>query len=345
MVTSPATLRQRMTSNAAQMTIDHTDSTPTRTNRSLLVVPACRPELFAKAALSAADAILLDLEDSVADGDKVTARANVVDAISTIDWGHKSLSLRINGLDTPFMYRDLVDVLEQSTDRLDMMMIPKVSVSADIYAVDKIVSQIELAKHRRTKLRIEAQIESAEGLTNVEAIAAASPRLASLHFGAGDFAASIGIRSETIGGPVPTYGVISGGSGNLGRTFSQGDIWHYAMSRLVVAARANGLRAVDGPYASISDQDGLLALSQSAAAQGFDGKWAIHPSQIDPVNRAFSPSDAEIAHARRVVDALANAGDSHRGAIALDGRMLDMASVRRAQTVLAIVDSSTNIGH
>ena len=322
----------------SDLTSDCATASSAKPARSLLVVPACRPELFAKAALSAADAILIDLEDSVAPADKAAARNHALDAIADVDWGAKTLSLRINGLDTPYMYRDLVDILEKPVDRLDLVMIPKAGRSADICVVDTIVGQIELATGRKTRIGLEAQIETAGGLAAVDSIAAASPRLRSLHFGSGDFAASMHIRTPTIGAPVPAYGVLADPVAEGARPFHAGDVWHYATSRIVVAARSHNLLALDGPFADFGDQDGFMAQARRGVAQGFDGKWAIHPSQIEPANRAFSPSGPEIAQARRIVDAMRAAGDDNRGAVTLDGRMVDMASVRQAETLLAIAE-------
>lgn len=309
--------------------------TPPRLNRSQLTVPASRPELFAKAARSDADVVMLDLEDSVPLDEKVAARGRVVAAIDGVDWGDKVLSLRVNGLDTALTYRDLIDVLEACGPRLDLVMLPKVERVADVHAVDSLIGQIEQAKGRARRLGLELLIESAIGLANVDAIAAACGRTEALHFGPGDFAASMQIGITSIGAPHPDYGVLAAPEGGGRRDFYPGDVWHYATSRLVVAARANGLRVIDGPYADFGDPEGLAAAARRAAAQGFDGKWTIHPSQIGPVNTAFTPRNEDLDRAHRIVDAMTQAERSGRAAVALDGRMVDIASVRQAEALLA----------
>jgi len=307
---------------------------PPRLNRSELAVPASRPELFAKAAKSAADVVFLDLEDSVAPDDKETARATVVAAIEDVDWGAKTLSVRINGLDTPYMYRDVVDIIEQTGERLDLIMIPKVGTAADIYAVDMLVTQVEMAKGRKKRLGFEMIIESALGMTNVEAIAAASPRNEAFHFGVADYAASVRARTTGIGVPSPEYGVLSEPDGGE-RAFHRGDMWHYALSRMVVAARAHGLRPLDGPFGDFSDAAGFTAQARRSAALGCEGKWAIHPSQIAHANAVFTPDEAEVAQARRIIAAMEEGFRAGRGAVSLDGRMIDIASIKQAEALVA----------
>jgi len=308
---------------------------PARLQRSHLSVPAGETRFFEKAAGGAADIVMLDLEDSVAPDRKDAARKNAIAALHDVNWRGKTLSLRVNGLDTAWTYRDVVDVVEQAGDRLDLLMIPKVGVAADVYALDMLVTQIERAKGRRKRLGFELQIESALGLENVAAIAAASPRNEALHFGSGDFGASIEARVTNIGGAVPEYAMRTD-KGEM----HWGDPWHYALSRIVVAARANGLRPIDGPFADFHDPDGFRAAASRVAAMGIEGKWAIHPSQIALANEVFTPQAAEIDRAHRIVAALDEAQRQGRGAVTLDGRMIDAASIRQAQAVLKKAEAS-----
>jgi len=312
-----------------------------RLNRSELAVPGSNPKLFEKAAASAVDVVFLDLEDAVAPDEKEAARKNVIQAINGIDWGAKSLSVRINSLDTHYMYRDVVDVLEQTGERLDLIMIPKVGTPSDVYAVDMLVSQIETAKRRKKRIGFELIIETALGMQNVETIAAASPRLESLHFGVADYAASTRARTTNIGGPNPDYAVLTDKDAGGRRERHWGDMWHYAIARLVVAARANGLRPLDGPFGDFSDADGFRAQARRAAVLGCEGKWAIHPSQIALANEEFSPSEAELGKARRIIDAMAEAQREGKGAVSLDGRLIDIASIRQAQV---LVEKAKQIG-
>lgn len=302
-----------------------------RLNRSELAVPGSSPQMFEKAAASAADVVFLDLEDAVAPDQKAQARRNVVHALNEVDWGTKTLSVRINGLDTPYMYRDVVDVLEQGGDRLDLLMIPKVGTAADVYALDMLVTQIEQATGRKRRIGFELLIETALGMANVEAIAKASRRNESLHFGCADYAASTGARTTMIGGPNPAYGVLTGGAGDEHRDYHWGDMWHYATARLVVAARAAGLRPIDGPFGDFSDPEGYKAQANRAAALGCEGKWAIHPKQIPLANEVMGPSAADVEKARRILDAMAEATQAGRGAVSLDGRLIDIASIKQAE--------------
>ncbi|HSK41311.1 MAG TPA: CoA ester lyase [Arenibaculum sp.] len=321
------------------MSFTTVEQTPVRLNRSELAVPGSNPALFEKAAGSDADVVLLDLEDSVAPDDKERARRNVIEAVNDVAWGRKALSVRINGLDTHYMYRDVVDLLERAGDRLDLIMIPKVGTAADVYAVDMLVSQVEAAMGRGKRVGFELLIETALGMANVDGIARASKRNESLHFGAADYAASTQARTTGIGGPNPRYGVLTDPRGDgphdVRRDFHWGDMWHYATARIVVAARAAGLRPLDGPFGDFSDPDGYRAQADRAAALGCEGKWAIHPSQIAPANELFSPSQAEVTKARRILEAMARARDEGRGAVALDGRMIDVASIRQAEVLVS----------
>ncbi len=310
------------------------EATP-RVNRSELAVPGSSPRMFEKAAKSAADVVFLDLEDAVAPDMKEEARRNVIEAINDIDWGNKTLSVRINGLDTPYMYRDVVDLLERCSERLDLIMIPKVGTAADVYTVDCLVTQIETAKGRKKRVGFELIIETALGMQNVHEIAAASPRNESLHFGVADYAASVRARTVKIGGVHPDYGVLTDPDERGERAFFWGDPWHYAIARMVVAARANGLRPVDGPFGDIQDPDGYRAAARRAAVLGCEGKWAIHPSQIPLANEVFSPSPQEVERARRILEAMEQAKREGKGAVSLDGRLIDIASIRQAQALVA----------
>ncbi|WP_137391796.1 HpcH/HpaI aldolase/citrate lyase family protein [Rhodoligotrophos defluvii] len=305
-----------------------------RLNRSELAVPGSQTKLFEKAAKSAADVIFLDLEDAVAPDDKEQARKNVIQAINDIDWGNKTLSVRINGLDTHYMYRDVVDVLEQAGERLDLIMIPKVGTASDVYAVDMLATQIEAAKGRRKRIGFELIIETALGMQNINAIAGASKRNQSLHFGVADYAASTKAKTTNIGGANPDYAVLADKQGEAPRDIYWGDMWHYAIARMVVAARANGLRPIDGPFGDFSDPDGYRAAAKRAAALGCEGKWAIHPSQIALANEVMSPSEAEITQARRILQAMDEAAKAGRGAVSLDGKLIDYASIRQAQVLV-----------
>ncbi len=310
------------------------EQAPARLNRSELAVPGSQPQLFEKAAKSAADVVFLDLEDAVAPDDKPQARKNVIQAINDIDWGAKTLSVRINGLDTHFMYRDVVDVIEQTGERLDLIMIPKVGTAADVYAVDMLVTQCEAAKGKKKRIGFEMIIETALGMQNVHEIAAASRRNESLHFGVADYAASTKARTTNIGGVNPDYSVLTDKDSGGNRDTHWGDMWHYAIARMVVAARANGLRPVDGPFGDFSDAEGYRAQARRAAVLGCEGKWAIHPSQIDLANELFSPSEAEVKKAKRILEAMAQAQREGKGAVALDGRLIDIASIRQAEVLV-----------
>jgi citrate lyase beta subunit len=301
-----------------------------RLQRSELAVPGSAPNFMEKAADGPADYVFLDLEDAVAPPDKEQARKNVITALNEIDWAAKgkTVSVRINGLDTHYMYRDLVDVMEQAGDRLHTILVPKVGVPADLYCVETIIDQIEQAKGYTNHIGIEALIETALGMGNVEAIAASGgqpgARLEALHFGVADYAASNRARTVSIGGLNPNY---------------PGDQWHFAISRMVVACRAYGLRPIDGPFGDYSDADGFRDGARRAAALGCEGKWAIHPSQIELANEVFSPPDEEVTKARRIIEALREAEAQGKGAASLEGKMIDAASERMAQTVIAMDDA------
>ena len=307
---------------------------PARLNRSELAVPGSQPQLFPKAAKSAADVIFLDLEDAVAPDDKEQARKNIIAAIGDIDWGTKTLSVRINGLDTYYMYRDVVDVLERASDRLDVIMIPKVGTAQDVYALDMLCTQIEAAKGRKKRVGFELIIETALGMQNIHEIAAASKRNESLHFGVADYAASTKARTTGIGGANADYAVLTETLDDGSRAVHWGDMWHYAISRMVVAARANGLRPVDGPFGNFSDPEAYKAAARRAAVLGCEGKWAIHPSQISLANEVMSPSEKDVCQAKRILEAMAQAASEGKGAVSLDGRLIDYASIRQAEVLV-----------
>ncbi|MGB7125688.1 MAG: CoA ester lyase [Methylovirgula sp.] len=304
-----------------------------RLQRSELAVPGSNPAIFEKAAKSRADIIFLDVEDAVAPDDKEKARSNIIAGLNEVDWGTKTMMIRINGLDTHYMYRDVVDIVE-ACPRLDMILIPKVGVPADVYAIDMLVTQIETAKKRNKRIGFEVLIETALGMANVEAIAQSSKRLEAMSFGVADYAASTRARTTVIGGVNPDYGVLSDQDTQGNRTFFWADQWHAAQTRMLVACRAYGLRPIDGPFGDFSDRDGYLAAARRAAVLGYEGKWAIHPSQIELANEVFTPSDAEVTKAKRVVEAMQQAAKEGKGAVSLDGRLIDIASIRMAQALL-----------
>ena len=310
------------------------EQAPARLNRSELAVPGSQPDMFEKAAKLDVDVIFLDLEDAVAPDEKEQARKNVIEALNDINWGNKSMSVRINGLDTHYMYRDVVDVVEQAGERLDMIMMPKVGTASDVYAVDMMLTQIEDAKGYKKRIGLEHIIETALGMQNVHEIAAASKRNESLHFGVADYAASTRARTTSIGGANANYSVLTGSSEEENREVHWGDMWHYALSRMVVAARANGLRPLDGPFGDFSDPDGYRAAAHRAAVLGCEGKWAIHPSQVALANEVMSPSAADVDRAERILKAMADAEAAGKGAVSLDGRLIDYASIRQAEVMV-----------
>jgi len=309
------------------------EATP-RLNRSELAVPASEPRFFEKAAAGPADIVFLDLEDAVAPDNKEQARRNAIAALHDVSWKGKAISVRVNGLDTKWMYRDVVDVVEQAGDKLDLIMIPKVGTAADVYALDMLVTQIERAKNFTKRIGFELIIETALGMQNIHEIAAASKRTESLHFGVADYSASIRARTTNIGGANPDYALLTDKDEAGERATHWGDPFHYGIARLAVAARANGLRPIDGPFGDFSDPDGYRAAARRAAALGVEGKWAIHPSQVALANEVFTPSEKEIARAKRIIAAVEEAKTKGQGAVALDGRLVDIASIRQAEALL-----------
>ena len=301
---------------------------PARPNRCQLFGPGSRPAIFEKMAKSDADVINLDLEDSVAPSDKDSARQNIIAAISDLDWGNKLLSVRINGLDTPYWYRDVVDLLEQAGERLDQIMIPKVGCASDVYAVDALVTAIETAKGRSKKISFEVIIESAAGIAHVEEIAASSPRLQAMSLGAADFAASMGMQTTGIGGTQENYYMLQDGAKHWS------DPWHWAQAAIVAACRTHGVLPVDGPFGDFSDDEGFRAQARRSATLGMVGKWAIHPKQVAIANEVFTPSEAAVAEAREILAAMEEAKAKGEGATVYKGRLVDIASIKQAEVVV-----------
>jgi malyl-CoA/(S)-citramalyl-CoA lyase len=308
---------------------------PARPNRCQLFGPGSRPELFEKMAKSAADVINLDLEDSVAPDDKEAARRNVVEAINGVDWGKKTLSVRINGLDTPYWVRDVVDLMEQTEGRLDLIMIPKAGNAKDVYAVDAMVSAIEAQKGRDKRLGLEVIIETAAGLAHVEEIAASSPRMQAMSIGPADYAAFMGMQTTAIGGTQANYFMLEDPRADGGeRARHYADPWHYPCVAIVAACRTHGLLPVDGPFGDFSDPEGFKAQALRSATLGMVGKWAIHPSQVAMCNEIFTPSEEAVKRARRVLEAMEEAKRKGAGAVALDGKLIDLASIRQAEVIV-----------
>jgi malyl-CoA/(S)-citramalyl-CoA lyase len=325
------------------------EPTQTRLHRSELAVPGSNVRMLEKAPSLGADIVMLDLEDAVAPDDKVQARRNVIDALRDLDWTGCSVSLRINGLDTHYAYRDLVDVVEEAGDQLDAIMLPKASCAADVHLVATLLTQIEAAVGLRRRIGISVLIETAIGMVNCEEIARACPeRMEAMVFGVADYAASIQSQTTSIGGANPRYAVLTdadddAGAGLTGagpgasavRERHWGDQWHYALSRIAVVCRAYGLRPIDGPFGDFTDRDGFLAAADRAAVLGYEGKWAIHPSQIELANEVFTPDPRLIEKTHRIIEAMREASANGRGAVSLDGRLIDAASIRMAENLLA----------
>ena len=294
-----------------------------RLQRSELAVPGSSPKMFEKALTSAADYIFLDLEDAVSPNDKISARSNVIKALNEMNWrkNGKTISVRINSLDTHYMYSDLVEIVEQAGENVDTILVPKAGTASDVYMVDCLLTQIETNKNLKNKIGIECLIETALGMSNIKEIAKSSERLEALHFGVADYAASLRARTVVIGGLNPDY---------------PGDQWHHGLSELVMTCRAYGLRAIDGPFGDFNDPDAYVAAAKRGAAIGIEGKWAIHPSQIELANNVFSPPETEVNKAKRILEELDKAAKEGKGAAQLDGRMIDAASARMAENVVNI---------
>jgi len=295
----------------------------TRLHRSELAVPGSSPEMFEKALNSQADYIFLDLEDAVSPNDKVIARKNIIQALGDLPWREKkkTISVRINSLDTHFMYRDVIDIMEKVGNKIDTILIPKAGSASDVYMVDCLLTQIETSLNYPEKVGLECLIETALGMTNIKEIATSSNRLEALHFGVADYAASLRARTVIIGGLNPDY---------------PGDQWHHGLSHLVMTCRSFGLRAIDGPFGDIKDPKAYKESAKRASVIGIEGKWAIHPSQIELANEVFSPPKKEVLKALRIIEELEKAAKEGRGAAQLDGRMIDAASARMAENIVNI---------
>jgi malyl-CoA/(S)-citramalyl-CoA lyase len=310
--------------------------TPPRLHRSELAVPGSNARMLEKAPSLGADIVMLDLEDAVAPDEKLQARLNVTDALRELDWSGCSVSLRINGLDTHWCYRDVVDVVEAAGEHLDQIMIPKVSGAGDVHFVATLLDQIEAAVGLRRRIGLSVLIETAIGMVNIDEIAAACPeRMEAMVFGVADYAASLQSHTTSIGGASPDYAILTDADAGGARDRHWGDQWHYALARIAVTCRAHGLRPIDGPFGDFNDAEGYVAAARRAAMLGYEGKWAIHPSQIPLANDVFTPDAHVIDRTRRIVAAMRDAAREGSGAVSLDGRLIDAASIRMAETLLA----------
>jgi len=292
--------------------------------RSTLSVPGHIEKMHVKASQRQVDVVMLDLEDSVPVQAKESARDQIIQSIHSLDWGETTLTFRINALDTPFGYRDLLEVVEATGPHIDAVVVPKVNHPGDIHFVSRMLDAIESAKGLSNRIHIEAIIESAEGLEQVTQIAQASDRLISLVFGIVDYSASIGARLVSISG-----------HGEKEEEIYPGHRWNFEMSRIVMAAKAHGMLAIDAPYGNFKDSKGLQRAAALACALGYDGKWAIHPDQIDIINQVFSPTKEDIDRAIKVLNAHKDAQNKGLGAVAVEGRMVDQATVRLAKQLFA----------
>jgi citrate lyase subunit beta / citryl-CoA lyase len=292
-----------------------------RIRRSELSTPGSSERMIERAAKSNADLVFLDLEDSVAPNEKVSARAKVIDALNNLDWGKKTRAVRINNVETEYAYAEVVDLAEKAGDNLDVIIIPKVKAPRDLWFVDTLLSGIEMRLKRKKRIAIEVLIEEVQALINVEEIARCTPRLEAIIFGPGDFSASQGVRFPAKG--APGY---------------PGDMWHYARNKIVVAARAAGIDAIDGPFADFQDPDGYRREATWSSILGFVGKWAIHPSQIEIANEVYSPTKEEVARARKLAEVYAKAEAEGLGAVTFEGVMIDVASVRVIRNVIERAD-------
>jgi malyl-CoA/(S)-citramalyl-CoA lyase len=310
--------------------------TKTRLHRSELAVPGSNVRMLEKAPSLGADVVMLDLEDAVAPDDKEQARINIIDALREEDWSRCSVSVRINGLDTHYCYRDVVDVVEQAGQAVDAIVIPKVSCAGDVHLVATLLTQIEDAMGFERRVGLAVLIETAIGMVNVDEIATACPeRMEAMIFGVADYAASIQSHTASIGGVDPDYSVLTDANGSPDRDRHWGDQWHYPLARIAVTCRAHGLRPIDGPFGDFIDPDGYLAAARRSAVLGYEGKWAIHPSQIELANEVYTPSPRLVERTRRIVEAMREATAQGKGAVSLDGRLIDAASIRMAENLLS----------
>ncbi len=295
-----------------------------RLRRSELSTPGSNERMMEKAAASAADLVFLDLEDAVAPAEKVGARAKIVSALRAHDWGRKTRAVRINNVETEWAFEDVIHIVEDAGDVLDIIIIPKVKRAEDVRWVDTLLRQIELKHRRERRIGLEVLIEEVEAMVNVEEIARSTPRLEALIFGPGDYSASQGVRVDAVGGISKDY---------------PGDVWHYARNKVVIAAKAAGIEAVDGPFADFKDEEGYRRECMRAAVLGFTGKWAIHPSQVGIANEVFSPTERQVERARKMIAAYEEAERQGLGAVAVDGVMVDAASARLMKNVTVKADA------
>ena len=311
-------------------------ATITRLHRSELAVPGSNIRMLEKAPDLGADVVMLDLEDAVAPADKERARTNIIDALREQDWSRCSVSLRINGLDTHYCYRDIVDVVEEAGRHIDAIVIPKASCAGDVHLVATLLTQIEDACRIGRRIGLWVLIETAMGMVKCDEIAAACPeRMEAMIFGVADYAASLQSHTTSIGGANPDYAMLTDPDALAGRERHWGDQWHYALSRIAVVCRAYGLRPIDGPFGDFTDPEGYLASARRAAVLGYEGKWAIHPSQIELANEVFTPDAHLVDKTHRIIAAMKEAAAEGKGAVSLDGRLIDAASIRMAETLLA----------
>ena len=318
------------------------NSRPARLQRSELAVPATSPRFFEKAAAGAADVIFLDLEDAVAPARKDEAREQAIAALNDIDWGTKTMAVRVNGLDTPWAHHDILEVAQRAP-RVDMILLPKAGSAFDVQFVAQLLTLVERRTGREKRTGIEVLIETARGVANVEEIAQASDRLEAMIFGVGDYTVEMRTYDEVFGTPSPRYSILTHGEAS-GRVRHWNDQWHFAMARIANACRAYGLRPIDGPFTDFRDAEGYRASTQRAAALGFEGKWAIHPSQVELANEAFSPTAAQLAWAARVTSLMEQSTRAGQGAVGADGVLVDMAHLKMADALVqrqALVDSAT----
>lgn len=313
---------------------------PPRLQRSELAVPATRERFLQKAAGSDADAVFLDLEDAVAPQKKDEARRQAIAALNALDWGRKTVAVRVNGLDTPWALSDIVDIARLAP-RLDLILLPKAGSADDVRFVDQVLTLVEREQDRGKRTGIEVLIETARGVANVEAIAQASPRLEAMIFGVGDYSVEMRTMDRVFGRPNPDYAVLTHGEAGSPRQPHWNDQWHFAMARIANACRANGLRPIDGPFTDFGDAAGYRASALRARSLGFEGKWAIHPSQIDSANEVFSPSRDELDWSARIEQLLAQAMQEGQGALGDGGVLIDMAhhklaaAIRERQSLVA----------
>ncbi len=304
---------------------------PFRLQRSELAVPATSERFFAKAAAGPADFVFLDLEDAVSPDKKDVARRNAIAALNELDWGDKTLALRVNDLGTPWAHRDIIDVVS-GAERLDLILLPKAGSAFDVQFVEQLLAGLEREHGREKQVGIEVLIETARGVAHVEEIAASSDRLEGMIFGVGDYSVEMRTFDTAFGEPSPNYAVLSHGAEP--RTRHWNDQWHFALARIANACRAYGLRPIDGPYAHFDDLEGFRNSCERAAALGFEGKWAIHPSQVAIANDVFSPSPAQVQMAEEIEAALQRSITDGAGAVGHKGMLVDMAHAKLADALL-----------